>query len=106
MGDDTAFGATVFDDAALVDVLGALADPVRLEIVRVLAATEGELACGQIPVSVGKSTLSHHFKVLREAGIVATREEGTRRFQRLRRGHLDARFPGLLDSVLGSHAES
>jgi DNA-binding transcriptional ArsR family regulator len=87
-------------DAPLVDVLAALADPVRLEIVRALAATEGEIACGQIPVSVGKSTMSHHFKVLREAGIVETREDGTRRLQRLRRSHLEARFPGLLDSVL------
>jgi len=84
----------------LVDVLAALADPVRLEIVRALAATEGELACGQIPVSVGKSTMSHHFKVLREAGIVETREDGTRRMQRLRKSDLEARFPGLLDSVL------
>ena len=90
--------------APLVDVLAALADPVRLEIVRALAATDGELACGQIPVRVGKSTSSHHYKVLRDAGIIETRDEGTRRMQRLRRSDLDARFPGLLDSVLRATA--
>jgi DNA-binding transcriptional ArsR family regulator len=88
--------------APLVSVLEALADPVRLAIVRALGAVDGELACGQIPVPVGKSTISHHYKVLREAGIIETREEGTRRFQRLRRTEVDARFPGLLDSVLGA----
>jgi DNA-binding transcriptional ArsR family regulator len=86
--------------APLVSVLEALADPVRLAIVRALGAVDGELACGPIPV--GKSTISHHYKVLREAGIIETREEGTRRFQRLRRAEVDARFPGLLDSVLGA----
>jgi DNA-binding transcriptional ArsR family regulator len=91
-------------DVPLVVVLAALADPVRLEIVRALAATDGELACGQIPVSVGKSTMSHHFKILREAGIVETREDGTRRLQRLRRTDLETRFPGLLDSVLRAAA--
>jgi DNA-binding transcriptional ArsR family regulator len=93
-------------DAPLVEVLAALADPVRLEIVRVLAAAEGELACGQITVPVGKSTMSHHIKVLRDAGVVETREEGTRRYQRLRLRELDERFPGLLRSVIPAGAES
>jgi DNA-binding transcriptional ArsR family regulator len=83
-----------------VDVLQALADPVRLEMVRILAGTDEEISCGHIPLPVGKSTSSHHFRVLREAGVLRGRQEGTRRYYRLRRDDLDARFPGLLDSVL------
>jgi DNA-binding transcriptional ArsR family regulator len=87
----------------LVDVLQALADPVRLQLVRLLDESDGAVACGQIPLPVGKATASHHLKVLREAGVVRAREEGTRRYYSLRRDDLEDRFPGLLDSVL--HAE-
>jgi DNA-binding transcriptional ArsR family regulator len=89
-------------DADVVGVLHALADPVRLEMVRQLAACSGpgELSCGQIEVPVTKSTATHHLKTLCRAGITAEREEGTRKFIRLRRAELDQRFPGLLDSVL------
>jgi DNA-binding transcriptional ArsR family regulator len=86
-------------DIDLVDVLQALADPVRLQIVRHLAHV-GEVACGTVPVAVSKSTISHHYRVLREAGVIQDRVEGTRRFHALRREDLDARFPGLLDAVL------
>jgi DNA-binding transcriptional ArsR family regulator len=85
----------------LVDVLQALSDPVRLQIVRHLAHV-GEVACGTVPVAVSKSTISHHYKVLREAGIVQMRVEGTRRYHALRREDLDRRFPGLLDAVLNA----
>jgi DNA-binding transcriptional ArsR family regulator len=84
----------------LVEVLQALADPVRLQIVRVLAEADGPIACHEIPIPVGKSTGSHHLKVLREAGIVSAQVDGTRKYHTLRRADLDARFPGLLDSVL------
>jgi DNA-binding transcriptional ArsR family regulator len=92
-------------DAAAVDVvtvLQALADPVRLEIVRQLATcgSGGELSCGQIDLPVGKSTASHHLKVLCRARITTEREEGTRKYIRLRRGELDRRFPGLVETVL------
>ena len=80
-------------------MLQALADPVRLQIVGHLAHV-GEVACGTVPLPVSKSTISHHYKVLREAGIVQVRMEGTRRYHALRRDDLDARFPGLLDAVL------
>ena len=86
----------------LVDVLHALSDPVRLEIVKALDAEAGELACSELPLGVAKSTASHHFRVLREAGVLEVRDEGTRRFHRPRREDLDARFPGLLDSVLSA----
>jgi DNA-binding transcriptional ArsR family regulator len=86
-------------EADIAAVLQALSDPVRLEIVRQLAASQ-ELSCGQLEVPVGKSTCSHHLKVLSTAGVIAEREEGVRKFMRLRRAELDRRFPGLLDSVL------
>jgi len=82
----------------LTDILYALSDPVRLKIVRHLAA-EGETACGEFQVRMPKSSLSHHFKVLRDAGVIATRGEGVRRINTLRRQELDAAFPGLLDAV-------
>ena len=86
----------------LVDILQALADPVRLQIVRILDRTNGEMPCTdfQLALPVGKSTASHHLKVMREAGLVTARVEGTRRYYALRRDDLDVRFPGLLDSVL------
>ena len=88
----------------LVTVLHALADPVRLEIVRQLAGcgTIGELSCGQIEVPVTKSTASHHLKTLTCAGITCEREEGTRKYVRLRTAELEERFPGLIASVLGA----
>jgi DNA-binding transcriptional ArsR family regulator len=49
---------------------------------------------------VTKSTCTHHFKVLREAGIIRQRQEGTSRLNTLRRDDLEARFPGLLPTIL------
>ncbi len=83
-------------------MLQALGDPVRLQIVLFLAEADGAVACHEIPVPVSKSTGSHHLKVLREAGVVEAKVDGTRKYHTLRRDDLDARFPGLLDSVLSS----
>ena len=80
-------------------MLHALSDPVRLQIVRSLADRE-EQSCSAVEASVSKSTLSHHFKVLREAGLTHTRVNGTHRLVSLRRDELEERFPGLLTSVL------
>jgi len=83
----------------LAPVLAALSDPVRLKIVRMLA--DGcELSCGAFGFPLAKSTLTHHLKVLRDAGVVSQRAVGTSRMTCLRKKDLDARFPGLLDSVL------
>jgi DNA-binding transcriptional ArsR family regulator len=89
----------------LPSVLHALSDPVRLSIVSQLASG-GEQNCGSLDLPVAKSTCSHHFRVLREAGVVAQRIDGKCRFNRLRVDELEQRFPGLLDAVLraqGSH---
>ena len=88
------------EEIDLSRVLHALSDPVRLKIVACVA--EGECAMGAIDVPVTKSTCTHHFKVLREAGVLAQRQVGTARMNTLRREDLDARFPGLLETVLRS----
>jgi DNA-binding transcriptional ArsR family regulator len=88
--------------ADVVEVLQALSDPVRLEIVRQVAATGdgGELSCGQLDLPIGKSTCSHHLKTLACAGVTAEREEGTRKYIRLQQEELERRYPGLIGSVL------
>lgn len=90
------------DQLQFTAVLAALSDPVRLAIVAQLAelGRSGEPACVSFALPVSKSTQSGHFKVLREAGVIRQRDEGTRRLNRLRRDDLDARFPGLIDLVI------
>jgi DNA-binding transcriptional ArsR family regulator len=87
----------------MATVLAALADRGRLATVRGLAEA-GEATCGQVPtvsgLNVSKSTISHHLRILREAGVTHTRLVGSRRYVSLRRDDLDERFPGLLDAVL------
>lgn len=86
--------------AGITVLLQALADPVRLALVRELAECKGPRPCNSFVQTVTKSTLSHHFKVLREAGVIAQRVDGTRKLTSLRRDDLDAAYPGLLESVL------
>jgi DNA-binding transcriptional ArsR family regulator len=88
------------DDVQLVDVLRALADPIRLRIVQVIA--DGEPHAKSAPdwgFDVQKSTLAHHFKTLRESGITRTIVHGRTHAIQLRRVELDARFPGLVASL-------
>ncbi|WP_459501204.1 ArsR/SmtB family transcription factor [Bacillus sp. C1] len=80
-------------------VLYALSDQIRLQIVTMLMK-RNEQSCGALNIPVAKSTLSHHFKVLRESGVMYTRLEGTQRFISIRTDDLNTRFPGLLDAVL------
>lgn len=84
---------------SLSQVLYALSDPVRLGVVRQLAR-EGEATCSALDCGRPKSTMSHHFRVLREAGLVCTRTDGPAHMNNLRRDEMDRRFPGLLDAVL------
>ena len=89
------------DAMTLAAVMAALSDPMRVAIVRELAS-RGESTCGTFELGISKATRSHHFKVLREAGLTHTRAEGTHRFVSLRRDVVDARLPGLLDAVLSA----
>ncbi|SDN31450.1 Helix-turn-helix domain-containing protein [Paenibacillus sp. yr247] len=86
-------------DLELSAILHALSDEIRLRVIKKLH-DQGELFCSAIEIEIPKSTLSHHFKVLRESGLVHTRIEGTTRYISLRREDLQARFPGLLDTIL------
>ncbi|TDE19584.1 helix-turn-helix domain-containing protein [Actinomadura sp. 6K520] len=83
----------------LIAVLAALSDPIRVGLVRVLADGR-ERGWGELRAPVAKSTLSHHLRVLRDAGVTRTRQEGTRCYVELRRDDLEARFPGLLEALL------
>src|SRR4051794_9410028 len=94
-------GEPRIEDVTLAAVMAALSDPMRVAIVRTLAA-EGERTCGTFDLGISKATRSHHFRVLREAGITHTRAEGTHRHVSLRREAVDERFPGLLDAVLAA----
>ena len=81
--------------------LEALSDPVRRSILRQLAASpDWTRACGTFELSVTKATGSHHFAVLRNAGLIEQRDEGPRRLNRLRTEEFERRFPGLLRLVL------
>lgn len=88
-------------DVTVDDVLRALADPTRRGILRLLM-TEGDRPCGTFGLSVAPSTLSHHFRALREAGLIRQWDEGRKRMNTLRLDELDARFPGLVTAVLSA----
>ena len=92
------------EEIELAGVLHALSDPMRLRIVAKLAEA-GECTCGSFGLPVTKSTCTHHFKVLRDAGVIRQRQEGTARLNSLRREDLEARFPGLLATILAAEAD-
>ncbi|WP_049578113.1 helix-turn-helix transcriptional regulator [Nocardiopsis sp. SBT366] len=88
------------DQIRLEDVLSALSDPIRLRIVHDLSQGHDDMACIAFELPVSKSTSTHHFRVLREAGVIRQHYEGTSRMSRLRTEDLEGRFPGLLSAVL------
>ncbi len=88
------------DEIELAAVLHALSDPVRLLMVRGLAGALEGRSCGSFELPVTKSTCTHHFRVLREAGVIRQRQEGTKRVNTLRDDDLESRFPGLLATIL------
>ncbi|MBI1362510.1 MAG: metalloregulator ArsR/SmtB family transcription factor [Proteobacteria bacterium] len=94
------------DDLQLPSILAALGDDIRLCIVRKLA--EGEaLACQNCaPDGVAPSTLSYHFKILRDAGLIKTEKRGVSHYNSLRAADVEQRFPGLLHAVLTEHNQN
>jgi DNA-binding transcriptional ArsR family regulator len=88
-------------EMTLEGVLHALSDPIRLEIVRMAAQADSQ-PCNAFIERIPKSTMSHHWKVLREAGVIRQTQHGVQRLNSLRRKDLDARFPGLLDAILNA----
>ena len=105
MDDAAEPSASEFD---LPRVLAALADRHRLAVVRLVAAN-GESWCSRVMQDAGlemsKSTFSHHLRILREAGIVTKRQQGTKSYVCVRKDDLDSRFPGLIDSILNAEAQ-
>jgi DNA-binding transcriptional ArsR family regulator len=90
------------EEIELAAVMHALSDPHRLEIVRRLADDTEPRPCGTFGFDISKSTMTHHFRTLREAGVIQQERQGTTKMTWLRRDDLDARFPGLLDAVLAA----
>jgi DNA-binding transcriptional ArsR family regulator len=89
------------DEISLPKVLHALSDPLRIEIVLKIARA-GQVACGAFDIPMPKSTLSHHFKVLRESGVVASRREGNVLINSVRFDDLEARFPGVIGAIIAA----
>ncbi|HWZ61941.1 MAG TPA: metalloregulator ArsR/SmtB family transcription factor [Steroidobacteraceae bacterium] len=91
------------EDITLGGILGALSDPMRLKILRkLLQRRDGQLSCsGAAPCAeMAKSTLSHHFRVLREAGLIRTTKQGVENLNGVRWDEVNERFPGLLKAIL------
>jgi DNA-binding transcriptional ArsR family regulator len=88
------------DEIRIEAVLHALADPVRLQMVRELDRVDAPVACGSVVLPISKSTRTHHLRILREAGVIRMIPEGTTRMTSLRRDDLDTLYPGLLNGIL------
>jgi len=88
----------------LQQVLEALADPVRRQVVAELARADQDMSCGSFDVPVSRSTSTHHFNVLREAGLIRQYYVGTTKLNALRADEMEARFPGLLSALVAASA--
>jgi len=94
------------EDVALESVLYALADPVRLAIMLKLKSGGCPMNCSTAaPEKLPKSTQSHHYKVLREAGLIRSERRGTEVVNTLRCDEVDAKFPGVVPAILKAAAE-
>jgi hypothetical protein len=91
-------------EVSLQQVLEALVDPVRRMVVSQLARAGEDMSCGTFDAPVSLSTLTHHFNVLREAGVIWQYYAGTAKMNTLRTGEMEERFPGLLSAVMAASA--
>jgi DNA-binding transcriptional ArsR family regulator len=93
-----------FDELEVGPVLLALADENRRRVIAELSARpDEERLCASFDLPVGKSSRTHHWRVLREAGLVYQRDAGNRLYMRLRKEDLDRKFPGLIEAVVTAH---
>ena len=90
------------DDISLAGVFGALGDPMRLRIIKGMMKKDGCMSCSEaMPCpDMAKSTLSNHFRILREAGLIRTAKRGVENRNTVREDDINARFPGLLKLIL------
>ncbi|WP_233273220.1 ArsR/SmtB family transcription factor [Streptomyces broussonetiae] len=91
-------------EVSLQQVLEALVDPVRRMVVSQLAGADEDKGCGTFDAPVSLSTLTHHFHVLREAGVIRQYYRGTTKLNALRTDEMEERFPGLLSAVVAASA--
>ncbi|GAA3578991.1 helix-turn-helix domain-containing protein [Nonomuraea rosea] len=90
------------EECSLQAVLEALADPVRRMVVSQLTRAGADLSCGAFDLPVSRSTATHHFSVLREAGVLRQYYVGTTKMNALRAEEMEARFPGLLRALVAA----
>lgn len=90
------------EDITLSGILAALSDPTRLLIVKGLIGQKDCMSCTEAAPcpKIAKSTLSNHFRILREAGLIHTSKKGVEHRNELREADINARFPGLLKTIL------
>lgn len=91
---------TPIDQVELTDIMYALSDPARLEIIKTLKNEGRAMTCGELDLDRPKSSMSHHFKILRAAGLVCTEVVGKEHMNSLRLNELEKKFPGVLKSIL------
>jgi DNA-binding transcriptional ArsR family regulator len=91
------------DDITLEGLLAALSDPMRLRIVKSMLGQGGCMSCTEAAPcpEMAKSTLSNHFRILREAGLIHTAKKGVEHRNAIRQDDIEARFPGLLKTIVG-----
>lgn len=87
-------------DVELTDLMYALSDPCRLEIIGRLAREGRPMTCGELDLDRPKSSMSHHFKILRSAGLVKTTIKGKEHMNSLRLAEIEKKFPGVLKAVI------
>ncbi len=95
------------EDVTVEAILHALADPVRVAIYAAIAGSDCSQICSTFVNitnrGVPKSTLSQHFKVLREAGLIRSERRGVELHNTSRGAEIDARFPGLIEAIVAAH---
>jgi DNA-binding transcriptional ArsR family regulator len=95
------------DDITVEGILHALSDPVRVQIFAQIARSEGAQTCSAFlelsDRTVPKSTLSLHFKALREAGLIRSERKGVEMHNTPRCDEIDKRFPGLIGAIIAAH---
>jgi DNA-binding transcriptional ArsR family regulator len=92
------------NDIKLSVILQALSDSTRLDIIKQLD-NEGPRTCGTFDLKIAKSSASHHFRVLRESGLILMEQDGVKIMNKLRKDEINELFPGLLDIILKAPKE-
>jgi DNA-binding transcriptional ArsR family regulator len=96
------------EDVQLEGILHALSDPVRVAIFSDIAGADCAQTCSAFAQvndkPIPKSSLSHHFKLLREAGLIRSERQGVEMRNTSRCEEINARFPGLLPAIMNAHA--